>query len=126
MGSIFFMGDIDLTPFIPVPTYKVNQFDVYEEWTDANHKKHREIVRTQIKGTFTLLFRTPAEFDFFMNSYQTLKKQDGTVPVHATTVNATSLAMTPVYVYMDFDPANTKPFMGAKSYEGFEVTIEEP
>lgn len=121
--DLFKMGDKNLTSNITVPSYKVNRQPSYNEWTDANHTRHRDIYRWVIRGTFTLLFVKQEDYFEFITLLETITEADGSTPVSIYVNNLNKVVDTKVFITID--PANTLPFYGARSYEGFEVTIEE-
>ena len=127
MAQLFSINNTDFTPFITVPSYKVNELDISEDWTDGNKRKHTYIVRTQIKGSFTLKFQTPEQFNEFFSIIETNKIRSG----EYSGACLTSLFVTnrntvrSVYIRINADPANTLPLMNSKNYDGFEVQIEE-
>lgn len=125
--ELFTIDGTDFTQFITAPSYKVSRQDVYDEWEDGNRKKHKYIVRSQIKGTFTMKFNDPAEFDKFCKAVEEHKVTSGEYSgsVLASFYLVKQNIVSTSYVFIDFDPADTKPFMGTKDFEGFDVTIEE-
>lgn len=120
---LFVIGTTDLTNRIVVPTYKVNRQPSYNEWTDANHQKHRDILRFVINGTFTVKFAVKEDYYNFIDLIQKNTGTDGSTPVSLYVNNCNQVFTTNVFI--TFDPENTLPYYGVKSYDGFEVTIEE-
>lgn len=118
---------VDFTRFITVPSYKVNEFDISEDWEDGNKKKHKHIVRTQAKGTFTLKFNTADEFNNFFSIVNQYKirtgDNSGAVLVNVYLQNKDTVKS--IYMFIDADPEDTLPLLGTGSYEGFTVTVEE-
>lgn len=114
----------DYTKNIVVPSYKVNEQYVYNEWTDSNYKVHRDPHRKKVSGSFTLKFFDKNEFDDFFVHLNTSKELDGS-NLCTFYVNNINDVVTDYY-HIDIEPENTKPFIGtAHEYEGFEVSIEE-
>jgi hypothetical protein len=119
------IGIHDYTENIKMPTYKVNEIDVYNEWTDANGRNHRDIYRTSIEGSFTLWFDDIERYEQFLNdiSYGVTKTTEGynILTVYINNKNERKTG----YFYMDIQMANNVPYFGKKTHEGFEVTIKE-
>ena len=69
--------NVDFTQFITVPSWKVNEVDVTEDWEDGNRELHQYIVRTQVVGTFTLKFFKEADFHRFFEVLNTNKITTG-------------------------------------------------
>lgn len=127
MAQLFFINNTDFTPFITVPSYKVSEFDESEDWEDGNKRKHTYIVRTRIKGTFTLKFQTPEQFNNFFSVVETNKIRSGEYSGACLTtlfVNNKN-AVRSAYIRINADPADTLPLFNGGDYDGFEVTVEE-
>ncbi len=119
--------NVDFTRFITVPSYKVLDNDEGEEWEDGNKRKHTEVVRTRVEGTFTMLFTDIRDFHNFFNLIEEkkIKTGDNSASVLCNVyVNNKDIIKT-VYVKIKAEPSNTLPLFGTASYEGFPVTIEE-
>lgn len=65
--TLFKIGNTDLTGYVDIQNYDVQKEPVYEEWTDGNYIKHRNIVRTRIKGKIKVGFRSSAEVSAFLS-----------------------------------------------------------
>lgn len=61
------IGNTDLTDYIDIQSYNVNNTEEYTEWTDANHVKHRDVLRTRLSGSLKLGFRSTAEVTSFLS-----------------------------------------------------------
>ncbi len=135
--SLFKMGNKDYTRFITVPSYKVTSKPVTKDYTDINGVTHKEYIRDQISGSFTLKFfddnsyddvstslSAAENFQEFFNEYNRLKQRSGliTITVYVNNLNTTK----EIKAYLEMDPSNTMPYMnGGKRYDGFDVTIKE-
>ena len=117
----------DYTQNITVPSYKVNEFDESDDWEDGNKKKHKYIVRTRIKGSFTMKFFDILTFNDFFETINSSKIQtgDNSGAVLITAYIQNKNITKSFYAFIDADPADTLPLMGSADYEGFEVQIEE-
>lgn len=60
------LGDVDITNYINYTSYKVSSEPVYNEWTDANYRKHRDEVRRRVTGSFDLAFITDDQYNSFL------------------------------------------------------------
>ena len=123
--NLLVIGAYDFTQHIKVPSWKVNKEPKYKEWEDANYLTHREITRTEVSGSFTLIYDDISDLDFFFDTVDALvtASPTGAIPmtlycnnIHNTeTVNA----------FINFTPANEKPRMFAGGLSEFEVTVKE-
>ena len=127
MSQLFIVNENDFTQFIEVPSYKVNENDISDDWEDGNRRKHKYIIRSQIKGTFTLKFTNIEDYDNFFSVINENKIATGEysgavlASVYVNNKNEVKSA----YVVVTADPADTKPLFASPSYDGFEVSIEE-
>lgn len=119
------IGIHDYTQCIKMPTYKVNEIDVYNEWTDANGTNHRDVYRTSIEGSFTLWFDDIELYEQFLNdiSENVSKTTEGFNILSVYVNNKNKLARG--YFYLDIQIPNVVPYFGSKTHDGFEVTIKE-
>lgn len=121
--ELFKMGDVDFTKCIRMGTYKVNSKDVYNEWVDGNYKTHRDIVRSKVKGTFSLYFTDASKEEEFFDILNSITGTGGQTPVSVYVNNHHEVR--DVEVFIDIDPSNEKPYMGLNKYGGFELSLEE-
>ena len=116
-------GVMDLTNYIEVPSYKVNLIDGYEEWVDCNKVTHRDTHSRKAQGTFNLRFPTLEEYQTFMVVMKDYKKQNGSYDCSVFCNNY--LATINVEMFIDFEPANVMPYIGAKDYDSIDVTVQQ-
>lgn len=116
-------GVMDLTNFIQVPSYQVNLQDGYDEWIDNNKTTHRDIVSKKAKGSFEVKFETLEQFQTFILVMKEYKKQNGSYD--CTVFCNNTLTTINVEMFIDFDPANVMPYIGAKDYDAIEITVEQ-
>lgn len=91
--KIFFqINGTDLTDFVDIQNYKVDQSDVYQSWTDGNWIEHREFVRQRISGEFKLGFSEAADFDNFTALLISARQPGGYYPVTVYVNNTGSVA----------------------------------
>lgn len=119
------IGIHDYTKSIKVPSYNVNKIDVYNEWTDANGKVHRDNYRTSVEGNFTIWFDDIDRYERFITdlSINVSKTVDG-LNLLTVYINNTMELYTG-YFYVDFKPVNNLPYYGSKQHDGYDVTIKE-
>lgn len=117
---------LDLTNFIVVPSYTVNDKPMYSEWTDANLRSHREIHRYKAAGSFTLLFTNVDDLTNFLDFYNNNVNDDesGGSILATLYINNTNTKRN-ARVFIDFDITEQIPILGTGESEGIEVTVEE-
>lgn len=125
--QLLVINENDFTRFIEVPSYRVNETEVADEWVDGNRVTHRHIVRTQVKGTFVLKFTTIEDFNNFFSVVEENKIRVGDYSgaVIATAYMVNRNATHSGYFFIEADPQDTLPIIGRTGWEGFEVTITE-
>ena len=123
--ELFVVDGIDFTEHIKVPSYKVNRTPVYEEWEDGNYLKHREITRTRVSGSFTVLFDDVLDFDQFVLTIESLIENSDTGAIPMTVYINNKVITAEINAFIKYTPANEKPIYGIEKVSGFEVSIEE-
>ncbi len=59
MSNIMFkVGNTDFSDKVIGEKYEVKSEPQFKAWTDANGNEHRSVFRTQISGSFSMLFET--------------------------------------------------------------------
>lgn len=116
-------GVLDLTEHITVPSYKVNLLDVYEEWTDNNKVTHNDVVAKKVQGSFSLHFEYLEEYLTFIATMKELKKQNRSYD--CTVFCNNMLECYNIEMFVDFEPANVMPYIGAKEYDAIEITVNQ-
>lgn len=123
MSVLFKIGDNDYTRFITVPSYKVNREKETEEWTDVTKTKHKEIIRTRVKGDFSMYFDDVEELYSFLDDVENNTTTGNYV--HAFVYEQKSREVVESDFFIDFSLINDKPFFKVRSHSPFTVTIEE-
>ena len=60
-------ANADITRFIILGSWDVNEEDVYETWEDANRLAHRGVVRQKVKGSFDVKFYSIQDHEYFID-----------------------------------------------------------
>lgn len=115
---------LDLTRFIPVPEYNVNELTNSVEWKDGNRNIHRRITDRKIQGSFRLKFPTRDAYIAFVEFLSRNRDElDDSILCTVYSMNKNSTKA--IHAFLDFEPQNELPLIGKKSYDGFEVEISE-
>lgn len=114
---------MDLTSYIVVPSYKVNLVDGYDDWKDMNKTDHRDTNSRKAQGSFSLQFPTLEEYQAFIIVMKDSKKSNGSYDCSVFCNN--TLSCINVEMYIDFDPPNIMPYIGAKTVDDIEVTVNQ-
>lgn len=123
--QLFVVDNKDFTMHIKVPSYKVNDEDIYEEWEDSDYNTHRDITRTRVSGDFTLLYDDVDELDDFFDTINTLKESSDNGAIEMTVYCNNTHSVKTITAFIKYEPANEKPFFGKEKVSGFSVTIKE-
>lgn len=121
--KLLVIDGVDLTSYIPMGEYEVNKTLVYNEWVDGNYKHHRDVVRTQIKGTIKLHHHSLEQYEEFVSLITKSRLSSGYIPVQIYCNNTMTVEHTKVF--FDWSPENMLPYIGSDKYEGFTITLEE-
>jgi len=119
---MLFRAVSDYTPFIISKTYKVNEQDVYETWTDANGITHRVIYRRKISGSFEMKFINRQEYDNFLSDLASVKT-DGYYPVELYVNNL--LTTKSANVFLQIEPAMSAQYSDYPEMDEFSVKVVE-
>lgn len=127
MSRLLVINGVDFTGMITVPNYKVNRVDVAETWLDGNKHEHKDFIRTQITGQFTIRPLTVSDFKLFCSTVNTNKILTGpnARSVLASIYVTNEDTVVSAYVRLDFEPENIMPLIDRSDYSGFEVTVTE-
>ena len=62
---VFIINGYDYTKYVQDDSYKINQVNIGETWTDANHKKHKDDI-LKVQGSLKMAFVQISEFNQFL------------------------------------------------------------
>ena len=77
---VFELNGTDFSQSVVSGSYKVNEEDVYDKYTDANGREHRNIYRTRVSGSFNMLFRSGKGYQDFLTCMSESKTKGGYHP----------------------------------------------
>lgn len=124
--TIFTMADVDWSAHVVAESYAVNYVSIFDEWVDAGQKKHKDVIRRKLQGTFQMYFADGDELQAFLTAWKNCRTADSTYPVSLKANNDDVAVRTGHHVYMDFAPVRKRNAAFDDTFEIFEVTIEEP
>lgn len=123
-SPIFFkLGSMDLSPAADIQNWKVNQVDVWQEWTDGNWIDHREIVRQRIEGSFQLGFKTESAWTDFMTLLAAARNVAGYYVLQVY-VNNTASTET-VDAFLEISAANKWDLVNSRFWRVVDVKLTE-
>ena len=123
--QLFVIDGHDFTNHIKVPSYNVNMEEEYEEWKDGNYTKRREITRSKISGSFTMIFDDNDELDTFLDLVWTQKARSDGGAITATVYINNTHSVQEITAFIKFNLPNERPYFQREKLSGFSVTIEE-
>lgn len=116
--------NLDLTRNIPTPEYNVQDVRNYVSWVDGNYNEHRHLTDTKAEGTFKLKFPTKEDYIRFVDFVKENEdKNDCSLVCEVYCNNRNEVKR--IHAFLDFEPDNELPLMGAMEYEGFDVALKE-
>lgn len=59
--------------------YQVMRTEQFDGWTDANGREHRSVYRTQMSGSFVMVFETVEQYNAFVADIEANKSSDTSV-----------------------------------------------
>ena len=98
MATLFQINGTNVTPDMDVQNYAMNAVDEYTEWLDGNGVKHRDVYRTRVSGSFSLLYTNGTDYASFQTLLSTAKQADNSFPVSAYVNNTDTTDSLDVYL----------------------------
>ena len=119
---LFEILNTDFTPYIISGSYKMNQQDSYEEWTDGNGIKHRNVFRSKISGSFEMKFINRAAYGSFLSALDAVKT-DG---YHTVTVFVNNTLLSEeIEAFITIEPSMMAQYAKIPEFEQFSVKVEQ-
>lgn len=113
----------NLTKYINVNEYAINQHDIFETWTDGNFILHRDITRQRISGSFQIGFTSAIKFNWFCELLEKAKQDEGYYNLKVYVNNLDDNVT--ISAYMDFDVTRIRDILNNRSWNVFTINIEE-
>jgi len=115
---------LDLTRYIPMSKYSINNIRNYEEWTDANYRRHRQLTDVKAEGTFTLKFPSIQKYTEFVDFIaDNSHSETGAIKCDVWCNNTHESKG--IDAFLDFEPQNDLPLLADNKSDGFVVTLSE-
>ena len=79
VSRIFFKigADYDLTPYLDIQNFDINQEEVVQEWVDGSYATHRVFLRKRIQGKVRVGFANETDYNNFLSNMASLKTTTG-------------------------------------------------
>lgn len=115
---------LDLTRYIPMSKYSVNNIRNYDEWIDSNYARHRQLTDEKAEGEFTLIFPSIGLYQDFCAFIEIFRdKKTGAIPCDVWCTN--EFRVKSIDAFLDFEPQNDLPLLADNKSDGFTVTLTE-
>ena len=114
---------VDMTAAADVQNYGLNREDVYQSWTDGNWTDHRDVVRTRIRGTVVLGFKSESSYHNFLAALAAQTQADGTVKLCAYVNNVQTVCTFNAFV--DTAGAGRWDLKNSRQWQTLTLTISE-
>lgn len=121
---VFKIGANDYSDKVLMDTYQVNQIDVFTEWEDANGRKHRDVYRQRIQGSFEMQISKLSEYQAFITDVAANRTNGGYVPCYVC-VNNRNQENVLADLFIDYEVIKTMQSNYTKGYLSFGVQVEE-
>lgn len=115
---------LDLTRFIPMSKYTINNIRNYEEWKDSNYAIHRQLTDEKAVGDFTLRFPTINDYAQFVN-FMTTHRENTTGAIKCLVWLNNEHRTKEINAFLDYEPQNDLPILADKKSDGFTVELQE-
>lgn len=120
--QLLLINNVDYTNRILNPSYSVNSFPVYEEWTDGWNIRHRDVSRRRASGSFQMRFFNNEDFTAFLNNLNAVKVANCFT---ITAYVANEGAARSMNVFVNPAPSLIRYAHGGINHAAFDVSIEE-
>lgn len=117
------IGGTDLTPYIDKQNYEVNNVDEFEEWTDANHVKHRHVIRQRLSGNLSIGFRSTTEITNFLTLMGNNLQSGGYYNAQIFANDDNTLHTTEIFI--DDISKIKRDVLNGRIWQTYELTVEE-
>lgn len=117
------IGGTDLTSYIDQQNYEVNSIDEFEEWMDANHVKHRHVIRTRLSGKFEIGFKKAADVSTFLTLMGNNIQSGGYYNAQIFSNDDNTLHTTEVFI--DDISKIKRDELNGRIWQTYELTVEE-
>ena len=124
MSILFKIGSTDYTSYIVNGSYKVNAEEINETYDDCNAVTHYIHIRSKIKGTFDMAFKTQAEYSAFLTAFLAAKSNQTNAWTVIVTPNNT-LTQSTISARVTFAPSRELTAALTDIIRRITVNIEE-
>lgn len=121
---LFQVGQLDITPFIVLNSYKVSAQPLFESWTDGDCVERRGVKRRKLKGTFNVKFFSAKDFNDFLEAVEAARTSGDYITATVYDVKSRTISEN-VTVFFDYEPPNVLPSAGLADTEEIEIKITQ-
>lgn len=103
--------------------YNVNETPYYKQRRDGFGRKHRDLIRKEVAGSFEMKITSEEEYHRFVIALRDSKREDGTTPleVYVNNIDDTKHG----YFFVTYNVRLDKDLHTGKKFRRFTVSIEE-
>lgn len=117
------IGSFDLTSYVLVGNYKVNQIDENKDWVDGRGITHRDLIRKRVKGDFDVFFKDMSVYDLFVQALKRDKKPNNAYDCEIMCNNVNEPIECECFI--EFEPERSQDGSARDRLEAFQVSVEE-
>ena len=117
-------NEMDLTRFIPMSKYSINNIRNYQEWKDSNYAIHRQLTDEKAEGDFTLRFPSIAQYQSFV-AFLSEHRDSLTGAISCSVWLTNEFRTKEINAFLDFEPQNDLPLLADNKSDGFTVELQE-
>lgn len=124
--AMFIIGANDYSNRVIAGAYSVYSEDIYKEWVDGNHKTHRNIVASKLRGSFDVMFKSIEEYNSFLSVVNSNKTDSGAVAVSLKANNKVEGSdLVTSNCFLSFQPTRNRNGFWKDYMERFTIEVEE-
>lgn len=116
------ISDLNITNYI-LSGYNVNETNYFKQKRDGLGRKHRDLIRKEISGTFELKISTPDAYSDFIEKLKSATLSDGRIPMSVYVNNINQVKTR--YFFYSYNVKLDKDINTGKHFRKFTFSIEE-
>lgn len=122
--TLLSIGGSDLTQYMDIQNYTVNNTPEFETWTDANRIEHRHKFRDRLEGSLKIGFRSSTEISTFLTLLSN-NIQSGGYYIASVYSNDDDTLHTGVNIYLDGVTEIKRDLTNGRIWSAYDLTLRE-
>lgn len=122
---IFRINNVDYSGNVIAENYTMNEDDLTKNWTNANEVKKAKFVRTKVKGSFQMFFKTVSDYEDFLADMAAAKNASSRAYECGVAINFPLNTFKTINADLKLTPARALNGTYSEYFKQFTVNVEE-